>query len=119
MLIAWGPYLYILAQADPTSGWQAIQAGGTAGLILVLGYAVLAFVRGWVVAGRTHERELASKDLLITQKDARIQRLEDEAKEQALFFRDQAIPALTRTQDVMVKSLEERAWQERSRRPPS
>ena len=92
--------------SDPTS---IISAGGTAGLILALVYAVVAYTRGWVVPGRRYDAEIARRDADIAAKDAELRQTRD-------FIRDQLVPLLTRTQDVLGKTLEERAWDDRARR---
>lgn len=94
---------------DPIIQW--VQAGGTGGLIVGLAWLVLAFVRGWIVSGASHRAEV---ELLRTELD----QSREETREQTLFLRDQASPLLARTQDVLVKVLEERAWDERARRTP-
>lgn len=98
-----------LGQTDPLvpdSPLSWVQSLGVLGMAL---FAISAFIREWIVVGSTHRRELAAKD-------ARITALEAESKEQTLFIRDQMMPALTRTQDVVTKILEERAWDERAQR---
>jgi len=42
--------------------------------------------------------------------------LQEELKEVQRFMRDEAIPLLSRVQDVLERTLEERAWTERRRR---
>lgn len=86
------------------SPWAAY--GGVASC---LGMALTAFLRGWVVTGRT-----------LDEMRQRAERAEQESKQQAEFLRDSAMPVLTRTQDLLVKMIEERSWDERNRRnPPS
>lgn len=99
--------------ADNTTAlpdWVSIvQAGGTAGLTLALLLGLYAFMTGKVVSGAAHQREIDAKD-------REIAALRTEQTEARLFIRDSMMPVLTRTQDVLAKSLEERAWQERRSR---
>ena len=86
----------------PDSPLAWFQTGGAVGLLLFL---VLGFIRGWV-----------APSWVTDEKDRRIQELEAEVAETRLFIRDQLMPLLTRTQDVLAKQLEEQAWTERRRR---
>lgn len=99
----------LVAEANGVDPVTIIQAGGTGGLIVALVYAVLAFIRGWVVPGRRHDEEMAKKEAEVAAKDK-------ELRDAQTFVRDQLMPLLTRTQDVLTKTLEERAWEERTRR---
>lgn len=99
----------LFAQTDPLvpdSPLSWVQSLGVLGFAL---FAITAFLREWVVPGPTHRRELEARD-------ARIAALEGENREMSLFMRDQMMPALTRTQDVVAKILEEQAWNERAQR---
>jgi hypothetical protein len=80
---------------DPTSPLGWVQTGGIVGLLCFL---VLAFVKEWIVPG------------------SRVRRAEEEGNELRVFLRDQAMPTLIRVQDVIVKILEERAWDDRAQR---
>lgn len=82
-----------IPSSDPIVGWLA-----TASATTLLAVAVLAFMREWIVPG------------------SRYRRVEQENDEIRTFMRDQAIPTLIRVQELLVKALEERAWDERLRR---
>ncbi len=84
------------------------------GVTVLLTLLVAGFIRGWLVSGPAHRSELAERD-------RRIETLEAENREQTIFLRDQMAPLLARSQDVLVKILEERAWDERQRHqsPPT
>lgn len=90
---------------NPDNPIAWVQWGGVVGVLLLL---VVGFLKGWIVSGRTYQAEV----------DRRTQ-VEADNQEQVIFFRDQVMPLLTRTQDVLTKTLEERAWDERlqKRRP--
>lgn len=97
--------------ADSAAGVDAslpqwFQAGGVVALLSLL---VWALISGRLVSGSLHRSQ-------IEERDRRISQLEAENRDQTIFLRDQAAPLLTRTQDVLVKILEERAWDERQRR---
>jgi hypothetical protein len=83
------------APPDPTSLFGWVQTGGIIGL---LSFLVLAYTKEWIVPG------------------SRYRRAEEEGNELRVFLRDQAMPTLIRVQDVIVKILEERAWDERAQR---
>src|SRR4051812_9773498 len=97
--------LQILAPT-PTSAPDSVATWGfTGGATTVLLAVVLGFLKGWIVPGWIHRQEVTKREAL-----------EVESQEQVLFFRDQVMPLLTRTQDVLSKTLEERAWDERAQR---
>lgn len=95
--------MWHLADSLTPDGWpQWVTSTGMVGLLT---FGIAAFVRGWIVPSWV----LKAKDEEIAAKDA-------ELTEARLFIRDQMMPLLTRTQDVLAKTLEEQAWAERRRR---
>jgi hypothetical protein len=98
LLILVAPVWFVIAEQAvpaPDTPLSWITSGGIVGL---LAFMVVAFLREWIVPGdryRESQRELAE-----------VQR----------FMRDEAIPLLSRVQEVLARTLEERAWDDRHRR---
>lgn len=88
---------------DSPAGW--ITSGGIVGL---LSFAVVAFMRGWVISGPEHHRQLEEKDREITE-------LRTDRTEMTLFLREQVMPALTRSNDFASTLAEQKAMEDRDR----
>lgn len=91
------PAVLVAADQVPTPdtpiSW--ITSGGMIGL---LGFLVVAFLQEWIVPG------------------SRYRKSEAELAELQRFLREEAVPLLARVQDVLVRHLEDRAWDERLQR---
>jgi hypothetical protein len=90
--------LWIVAQENipaPDSPYAWITSGGVIGLLV---FANLAWLREWIVPG------------------SRCKELQQELLDVQKFMQTEAIPLLSRVQEVLAKTLEERTWDERNRR---
>lgn len=81
-----------------------------------LSLIVVGLLRGWMIPGVTHEREIAALTNRITVLDAEKVERDKQIKDQNEFMRDQLVPLTTRVHEVLTKLLEERAWDERMQR---
>ena len=81
----------ILAQQIPpdVAGWL------TGSAVSVLAFGIIAFVKGWIVAGHVYQRALDHND----KQAAELDRLHE-------VFEDKVIPALTRSTDLMARTAE-------------
>lgn len=102
------PVYLILADqvpSAPDSPTSWITSGGIVGLLC---FTIVAFLREWIVVGSIHRREIASRDQELTD-------LKADRAEMTTFLRDQVMPALTRSNDFASTLAEQQALQDRER----